>query len=53
MNMDLFSTKGRVIKQAFPKMREIPVRVSRRRHAFVHLDNVYAVPWHFFRSQCA
>jgi hypothetical protein len=41
-----------MIKQAFAKMREISIRVACRRHALIHLHDVYALPGNIFASEC-
>ena len=32
-------------------MREVSIRMSRGRHALVHLNHTQAVPWNFFAGQ--
>ena len=38
-------------EQALAQVGEVPVGVSGRRHALVHLDDMHAGPWHLFIGQ--
>ena len=51
--MDLLRTNRRVIQQILSNVCEIPVRVSRRGDALVHLHHMDALPRQLFIGQCA
>src|ERR1700683_3470946 len=51
--MDMPGSKGGVIEQTFPKMREISILIPCRRHAFVHLHDMDVLPRELFLGQGA
>src|SRR5215472_15361841 len=42
--MNLLGSERRMLKQTFMQMGKVSVRISRRRHALVHLHHIHVLP---------
>ena len=51
--MDVVGAQRRMIEQAFAQMREVSVRIGRRRHPLVHLNHMHVLPGELLVGQCA
>ena len=51
--MNLLGSQRRLLQQTFAQVRQVPVRVSRRGHPFVHLDDMHVFPGQVLGGQGA
>ena len=51
--MDVVGAQRRMIEQAFAQMREVPIRIGRRRDPLVHLNDMHVLPRELLVRQCA